>query len=358
MRKLIIFFRNLNRLWLLMALALVLGLAAAMLFSSYLKGREEILIAEAKKRASGGDTVEIITPSLNVPKGTVLGTQNLSKREILADLVTEEMVLVSDFGRVDGIRATRSLQAGLPLRFSDVMEKIKTFSESLEVGRRAITIEVDEINSMAQMVKPGNIVDLMLIVPDPGDTQGGQRVVLVLEKVKVLATGQNLESNAAGKSGASRNNNPSGQAGSAAQRYSNFTFEVSPQEAARIALAQSMGKIRAMLRGNDDDSKISLANISTQAMLNQAMSNPSEKPAKPLNAATLGQDPVQYIIGGKGNPGAVNINIPSLFPPSVGDRRSPASAEAAQAALAGALAVPGMPAMTGNTSVNPMQRQP
>ena len=49
MRKLIIFFRNLNRLWLLMALALVLGLAAAMLFSSYLKGREEILIAEAKK---------------------------------------------------------------------------------------------------------------------------------------------------------------------------------------------------------------------------------------------------------------------------------------------------------------------
>jgi hypothetical protein len=73
MRKLIIFFRNLNRLWLLMALALVLGLAAAMLFSSYLKGREEILIAEAKKRASGGDTVEIITPSLNVPKGTVLG---------------------------------------------------------------------------------------------------------------------------------------------------------------------------------------------------------------------------------------------------------------------------------------------
>jgi Flp pilus assembly protein CpaB len=125
MRKLIIFFRNLNRLWLLMALALVLGLAAAMLFSSYLKGREEILIAEAKKRASGGDTVEIITPSLNVPKGTVLGTQNLSKREILADLVTEEMVLVSDFGRVDGIRATRSLQAGLPLDHCEVIPVVQ-----------------------------------------------------------------------------------------------------------------------------------------------------------------------------------------------------------------------------------------
>lgn len=78
--------------------------------------------------------MEIITPSLNIPKGTVLGTQNLSKREILADLVTEEMVLVSDFGRVDGIRATRSLQAGLPLRFSDVMEKSKLFQSPLKQG--------------------------------------------------------------------------------------------------------------------------------------------------------------------------------------------------------------------------------
>lgn len=332
MRKLITFFRNINRMWLLVALAVVLGLAAAMLMSKYLKGREQTLEVEAKKRASGGPTVEVVAAGIPIPRGTVLGTQNLTKREILADLVTEEMVLVKDFDRIDGAKATRPIQAGWPLRIADVTEKVQGFADGLQDGLRAITIDVDDINSMAQMVKPGNMVDLMLIVPDKTDADGGLRAVLVLQNVKVLATGQSIAPGGGNKGGATSQGDYAGSAGNA-QRYSNFTFEVTPQNAARIALAQQVGKIRAVLRGNADSAMVALTDINTRTMLNTGVNA-----VKGSNNNTPKVNAVEYIIGGKGSGGAVNINIPSLFPPSAGDRRSPAGADAAQAAYPPAMA--------------------
>ncbi|MSQ66274.1 MAG: Flp pilus assembly protein CpaB [Limnohabitans sp.] len=345
MRKLITFFRNINRMWLLVALAVVLGLAAAMLMSKYLKGREQELEMEVKKRASGGATTDVVAAGMDIPRGTVLGTQNLTKREIRADLVTEEMVLVGDFERIEGGKSTRPIKAGWPLRMADVTEKAKGFAEGLEEGLRAITIEVDEINSMAQMVKPGNMVDLMLIVPDKNDPDGGHRAVLVLEMVKVLATGQSVSPGAGKKSGSSMNQGDYGGSAGNAQRYSNFTFEVTPQDAARIALAQQVGKIRAVLRGNEDSTTASLAGIDTKTLLNTGV-NAVKTSSTPKVSA------VEYIIGGKGGAGAVNINIPSLFPPSVGDRRPATGAEAARAVYPPGLEAL-MPPPTGAANVQP-----
>lgn len=325
MRKLITLFRKINRMWFLVALAVVLGLAAAMLMSKYLKGREQTLEVEAKKRASGGPTVEVVAAGMTIPRGSVLGTQNLTKREILADLVTEEMVLVKDFERIEGAKATRPIQAGWPVRMADVTEKVQGFADGLQEGLRAITIDVDEINSMAQMVKPGNMVDLMLIVPDKTDANGGLRAVLVLQKVKVLATGQSIAPNGGNRGGPMSQSDYGGSAGNA-QRYSNFTFEVTPQNAARIALAQQIGKIRAVLRGTADSEMVSLADINTKTMLNTGMNEVKQNNSRPKASA------VEYIIGGKGAGGAVNINIPSLFPFSAGDRRPSAGADSAQAA--------------------------
>jgi len=336
MRKIILFFRNINRMWLLFALAIVLGLAAALLLSSYLKDREAVLLGEAKSKASGGPTVEVVAAGVNIARGTALGTQNLTKRAILADLVTEEMVLVSDFERVDGVKAARAIQAGWPLRVGDVIEKAKGIAEGLEEGTRAITIEVDEINSMAQMVKPGNKVDLMLIVPDGNSASEGQRVILVLQGVRVLATGQRV---------ALANGRTAGGSGAEAERYSNFTFEVTPQNAARIALAQQMGKIRAVLRGSNDVANVELDDVSTRTMLKRPPSNytrGSVRGSSGIGVSSRGSggggaqpgpvsshspagaaqrfNGVEYIIGGKGSTVPVNINIPSLFPASLGDR--------------------------------------
>ena len=319
MRILRILFSRINKMWLLLGLAILLGLAATWVTLQYLKVREQRIEADVKKRASGGATIEVVAVARNLPKGTVVGADNLVKREILEDLVYEETVLINEFEKVEGLKLARAVEGGRPLRRSDLDIKAKDFSEALPQGTRAITIDVDEINSVSQMVRPGNLVDLMLIVTDPADPAGGQQVVSLLQKVKVLATGQmiarNPDRDGAAKGGPAA---PAGNAlfgpssaastSNASQRYSNFTFEVTPDEAARIALAQQLGKIRAVLRNDDDQRMDPLAKINSKTLLQGYV--PGKKGAQ--EAAV--RPTVEFIIGGKGGGGVgttVNVNMTS-----------------------------------------------
>lgn len=320
MRILRIIFSRINKMWLLLGLAIILGLAATWVTLQYLKVREQRIEADVKKRASGGATVEVVAVARNLPKGAVIGADNLVKREILEDLVYEETVLINEFEKVDGLKLARSVEAGRPLRRSDLDIKAKDFSEALPQGTRAITIDVDEINSVSQMVRPGNLVDLMLIVADPSDPAGGQQVVSLLQKVKVLATGQIIARATGDGAAKGATATPSGNplfgpssapsAGNAPQRYSNFTFEVTPEEAARIALAQQLGKIRAVLRNDDDQRVDPLAKINSKTLLQGYVPG-----KKGVQDAAAGR-PVEFIIGGKGGGGVgttVNVNMNSPF---------------------------------------------
>jgi pilus assembly protein CpaB len=356
MRIIRILLSRINRMWLLLGAAILLGLAATWVTLQYLKVREQRIEAEVKKRASGGNTVDVVAVARNLPKGAVIGADNLVKREILEDLFYDgETVPLSDFDKVDGLKLMRAVEGGRPLRRSDLEVKAKEFSEVLPQGTRAITIDVDEINSVSQMVRPGNLVDLMLIVPDPSDSNGGQQVVSLLQKVKVLATGQAIARSAdAGPA--------PGPGGPAPQRYSNFTFEVTPDEAARIALAQQLGKIRAVLRNDEDLRMDPLAKINTQSLLQ------GYSPGKKGQQQAEVRPAVEFIIGGKGGSGVgttVNVNMANPL-----GAAAPAAGAAAPAPPSGTgqvnipgignvpFTVPPAAGMSGSGSYGAEQRRP
>lgn len=348
MRKIINLFRNINRLWYLILLAIFLGLIAAWLSSSYLKSKENAIAQEMKVKIAGGKMTDIVVSSRDLPRGATLGP-TLVKREILADLVSDDMVLPQDFDRVNGVKSTQPLRAGLPLRASDFTEKSKTFSDTVASGMRAITIEVDEINSMAQMVQPGNHVDLMLIVADKADPDGGQEAIVVLQNVKVMATGQSM---ATAKPTADNGPSFSGKSG---QTYSNFTFEVSPVDAARIALAQSVGKIRAVLRNAGDKVPAIVKDVNSRKLLNVDFKNEEKRKKALSNAKQQIQEqeimaprviPVQYIIGGMGSASsdpnsAVSSSRPSQAAPS--PQLDPRAAASVQTAVQAAMKATGLP---------------
>jgi pilus assembly protein CpaB len=306
--------RNMNRLWGLFILALILGIFSAVLSSNYLQSREKNIGEELKKQMAGGPIIEVIVSTANLPVGAVLG-QTLVKREVQADLVEEDTLLPSDLERVAGTKLTRPLRAGYPINPSYFTEKVRTITDAVEIGLRAITIEIDEINSMAQMVKPGDRVDLMLITPDKADPEGGVEVIMVLQNVKVMATGQSV----AARENDPRNKNPQAPAGNP-QTYSNFTFEVTPQNAAIIALAQNSGKIRAVLRKGGDNETVVLTDVNTRRLLNAEQKN-AEK--RKLAASSRMQDmnseesftssvsrkraEIEYILGGMGSADVVSM---------------------------------------------------
>ena len=113
--------------------------------------------AEAKKRASGGTTVEVVVPRRNLPKGAVVDGNSMAAREVVADTIYEETILAADFGKVQGNKLVRPVEQGRPLRRSDLDVRAKEFAEALPEGKRAITIEIDEINSIAGMVRVGTV---------------------------------------------------------------------------------------------------------------------------------------------------------------------------------------------------------
>jgi pilus assembly protein CpaB len=115
-------------------------------------------------------------------------------------------------------------------------------------GMRAMSVRVNEVIGVAGFVVPGTRVDVLLT----GNPTGGsdQRTTTVLENVAVIATGQKLERNTAGEP----------------QLTPVITLLVSPDDAQKLTLATSQGKIQLALRNPLDTKQQELASVATGAL--------------------------------------------------------------------------------------------
>ncbi len=311
---------RINRTWLMLFVAIIMALAAAWLTKQYLDVREKRIQEELASKSKGGPSAKVVVPRKNLPGGSAITGDMVAGRSIPADLVSPDMITPDNFDKYEGAKLIRNVERGLPLRTSDVEEKGRDFASLIETGSRAITIDIDELNSIAQMVRPGNLVDLFLIMPDLSDLSGNnQQITLLMQRVKVIATGQTVR-----KADAFTAPQPGVPQG--VIRYSNLTFEVSPDQAARIALAQQLGRIRAVLRKEPDEEIVKLGKINTKNLLRKVsvLDTPEE----------VDGGAVQYIIGGKGGGGVgntISVNVPGLTLPP-GAPGVPATAAPAAAA--------------------------
>lgn len=293
---------RINRLWLTMIGAIVLGLLAAWLSVNYIKSREARMREELAQKAKGGPTVAVVVPTRDVPKGTVVSQKVVAAREVVPDLLYEDVVTADQFDKIAGKRLLRPVLKGRPLRLSDVIDThVKDLSDALETGLRALTIDIDETNSFAQMLRPGNFVDLYLIAQDPAaPPPSTQEIRALLPRVKVLATGQTLVGAAAVAA-----DEANGQPGRPQVNYNNITVEVTPSQAARIALAQQVGRIRAVLRNPEDEKSMGFRKLATTALFTDGKSKPA----------------IEYIVGGRasgsGATPPININMPNLSIPGL-----------------------------------------
>jgi pilus assembly protein CpaB len=290
---------RINRLWVLLFMAVVLAAFATWLASTYLENREKAIQEELAARVQGGPQVTVVVPTSDLPEGFVIDETVVAARDVAADLVYKDAITIDDFDAINGQPLLRSVQKGRPLMRQDVFDdRPKDFSHLLAKGMRAITIEIDEINSIAQMLKPGNFIDLHLIAAEPGETQS-QEVFPFLQHVKVIATGQSTVASLS--RGAVRNPEMEGIV-----PFTTVTVEVTPEEAAYIALAQQTGRIRATLRPHEDMELASYNAVTTRSLLGSV---------KKAGASGPSSVKVEYIVGGKAGAGAaapISINVPSM----------------------------------------------
>ena len=126
-------------------------------------------------------------------------------------------------------------------------------------GMRALSVAVNDVVAVAGFVQPGTMVDVLVTGSAGGG--GSQITRTILEDVPVLAAGQKIEQDRDGKP----------------QTVPVMTLLVSPQDADRLTMAASQGKIQLALRNTIDTKMVSPPPVLQAALFGGAA--PPPKPA-------------------------------------------------------------------------------
>lgn len=215
--------------WLVFAVAIGIGLLAALAARNYLSGR----VADLEARARG-QNVNVVVAKSDLPKGAPLTTSTVAVRPVPADFAHSSAVLPDQFDRIEGQALAYNVKAGEMIMWNLIEPKRPpTFSARVENGRRALTVPVDEINSISGLLEPGDLIDLMVTL----ERKGQKTTLTLLQSVRILATGQRAMDDP--KSGERRT-------------YSTVTLDADPEQAQTVVAARDLGRITAFLRNPHD----------------------------------------------------------------------------------------------------------
>jgi pilus assembly protein CpaB len=266
-----------NKTWLVLGLALGIGLLAALGTRMFLSRQMEAI--EAKK---GGAGVKVVVAKMGLKRGDVVSSDTVAVREVPADYAHSSALMPQEIDRFEGSKLAYPVNPGELILWSMLeSKKPPSFSTRVEAGRRAMTLPVDEINSISGMLEPGDLVDLMVNI----DQRGKKFTFPLVQRIRVMATGQRLVDDP--KSGERR-------------QYSTVTLDATPEEAQNLIMAREAGKITALLRNPTDKEEIHARHHDLTSVLGLDKEDrpPSVVPASVQVQVVPRQVPVLY--GGAG----------------------------------------------------------
>ncbi|NEN75204.1 Flp pilus assembly protein CpaB [Pelistega sp. NLN82] len=213
----------------LISLAVMAGIFAAFSAQKYI--HERIQEIEDKSKV---EKVSRIVAAYDLPVGTKIESAHVAVREIPREWVLSGSLTPEDFIHIEGQVITVALKRGDPLLWANTATVSKRpFSEKINVGRRAITMPVDSINSVSGMLVPGDLIDLYVSF----EYRQRQITAPLLQGVLVMATGKQSRHNEEGDE----------------STFSTVTLDTAPEEAAKLVAARQAGTITALLRNPNDD---------------------------------------------------------------------------------------------------------
>lgn len=235
-----------NNSWMLLVLAIVIGAGGA--FAGYLY-ISQTLKAERAKLNPNVESVEVVVAKRGLDRGDIVTSESMAVRQVPKDFVPGTAVDPGSFANVEGARLAVSMRAGeILLRGTLEGADASTFSTKIEPGVRAITLTVDEVNSLSGLLQPNDRVDLFYTSkPIRGNSfvsSAPDQTRLLLQNVVILATGRQVRPTIA--------NNGAG----VGRAFTTVTIEASPHDTQRLILAEKSGHITAVLRGAKDEEAI------------------------------------------------------------------------------------------------------
>ena len=231
--------------------ALSAGAAAAYLANGYI---DRTIGNRRTELESHYQPVRVVVANADLRAGSSLSSQTVAIREVPRTFLHTEAVLAERWSSVSGRVLAHAVRSGEPILTSHLAQEIGAgFSSQLAQGMRALTVPVDEQASIAGMLAPGDRIDIAFTTLD-----GNRSVTLpLLTNVPVIATGMRTMANAQ-----YLNDRRQGS------QYNTVTVSVTPDDAAKLTLAQDAGKITITLRQPQDDRPLQIARVTKDTLLN------------------------------------------------------------------------------------------
>lgn len=236
---------NVSKNWIVLGVALAVGLLAAVGTQRYI--RAQVDAVEARTRHQ--ETVRVVVAKDDLGKGTKLSPDTMAIREVPREWAHSNAITPDQFERAEGAALALPAHKGEPVLWAQLEErKAPSFSARLAAGRRAVTLPVDEISSLSGMVEPGDLIDIIVSA-----RKGSRQVTFaLLQGVQVLATGTRVSHKS--EDGAERG-------------YTTITLDTTPEEAKRVIAAREIGRITALLRAPEDRAAISTERTDASTLL-------------------------------------------------------------------------------------------
>jgi pilus assembly protein CpaB len=162
-------------------------------------------------------------------------------------------------------------------------------------GYRAMTVKVDDVVGISGFIMPGTLVDVVVVI-DPAEHAGMQDPIskIVLQNIKVLANGQNIDK-------------PEDQR--EANSVKAVTLLVTPEQAEKLALAASEGKLQLVMRNSIDQGDEKTTGINKRGLLTGDRAVPAPEPGS-LKSEQVKPRPVSRPVRTEPKPAAAPVPAP------------------------------------------------
>jgi pilus assembly protein CpaB len=232
-----------KRFFIVLVGALIFGVLAAVSVSKYLSSAQAYTknlnkVAVAKVAIPLGSKIipeQIMVvqfPKESTPDGAFDTPEKLAGRVAVMNIAAREPITESRL-------APEGTAAGL--------------SAVIPEGYRAMTVKVDDAAGISGFIQPGTLVDVVVVI-DPREGSGMQDPIskIVLQNIKVLANGQNIDK-------------PKDER--EANSVKAVTLQVTPEQAEKLALSATEGKLQLVMRNQIDQGDEQTPGVNKRSLL-------------------------------------------------------------------------------------------
>ena len=233
------------RAFVMLGVAILVALVATLLIMNWLRGTTRV------KQVAPSETQEVAVAKLDMAWGTILYKEMVELKPYLKSTLPVGYFPNSDSlaGRVliSPIAANEPILAS---RLAPTTIQTGGVAAVVKERKRAIAVKVDQVIGVAGFIHPGNRVDVLVTVvtqkiPEPVTNT-------VLENILVLAAGPQVSTKG-------KEEKPT--------TVDVITLEVTPEEAEKLALAATEGRLQLALRNFGDSEHILTKGVTIPALL-------------------------------------------------------------------------------------------